>query len=145
MLIVLAILLPAIGVGAVFLKRRHDRKMDQIRGGFNAGITERAGPMKDPAANQSGSLAAGGISASGRNTPTRTRDAFMPYGYGYSRSESRIGSQSNIHPAERGMTPHNDAEKGEASGAAKKKSKNKVLVRERDVEDEIQNEKDNRF
>ncbi|EME38192.1 hypothetical protein DOTSEDRAFT_92651 [Dothistroma septosporum NZE10] len=148
MLIVLAILLPVIGFGAVWLKNRHERKMDQIRGGFNAGITERTGPMKDPGANQSGSVAAGGFSGSGRNTPTRTRDAFMPYGYGYSRSESRLESQSNVHPAERGMTPHNDMEKGGPSGAAtpsNKKSKNKVLVRERDVQEEVHDEKDNRF
>ena len=46
MLIVLVIAFPLIAWGAVVLKRRHDRKQDQITGGFNEGITTRP-PMSD--------------------------------------------------------------------------------------------------
>lgn len=149
MLIVLVICLPLLALLAVWLKRRHDRKQDQISSGFNAGITHRSpGPMSDPKLNASGGAGSVAMDGSGRNSPARTRDAFMPYGYGYNRSESRLGSKQAVYddrrsPLARGETP-GDPEKEGGMGAAetpgKKKSK-RVLVRERSAEDSIQSEK----
>lgn len=100
----LAIALIVLGFGGRWLKRRHDRKKDQITGGFNSGITTRSAPMTNDKANASVGVLEPG---SGRNTPSRSRDAFMPYGYGYARSESQIGPT-------RGGTPANEMEKGNA-------------------------------
>jgi hypothetical protein len=100
MLIILAIAFPTIAAVAVWAKRRHDRKRDQITEGFNAGITTRQPPMghlddRSRAAG-GGPVAAAAMEGSGRDTPTRTRDAFMPYGYGYSHSESQLGSKGAV-------------------------------------------------
>ncbi|KAF2159926.1 hypothetical protein M409DRAFT_29535 [Zasmidium cellare ATCC 36951] len=149
MLIVLVICLPLLAFLAVCLKRRYDRKQDQINGGFNEGITQRApGPMSDPHLNASGGAGSAAIDGSGRNSPARTRDAFMPYGYGYNRSESRLGSKQAVYddrrsPLARGETPldpEKEAGMDTAETPGKKKSK-RVLVRERSVEDGIQSEK----
>ncbi|KAH9842148.1 integral membrane protein [Teratosphaeria destructans] len=160
MLIVLAIGLSSMAVLAVYIKRRYDRKADQIRQGFNAGITTRSAP---PAPSRRGADGAGDSSflsttqmsgagtfesGSGRNTPARTRDAFMPYGYGYTRSESRLTSRADMDarrsPLARGGTPVVDLEK-EIDGAAApdggistdstqgKSGKRRILVRERSM------------
>jgi high-affinity Fe2+/Pb2+ permease len=52
MVIILAIAFPLIAWGAVWLKRRHDRKQDQINTGFNAGITGRGTDMTDHNVNK---------------------------------------------------------------------------------------------
>ncbi|CZT22958.1 uncharacterized protein RCC_08666 [Ramularia collo-cygni] len=98
MVIVLAIGLSLFAWLAVWLKRRHDRKQDAITGGFNAGITERSAPDGGYAEkNASGTLTgASPVIGSGRNSPARTREAFMPYGYGYAKSESRLGSSQGV-------------------------------------------------
>ncbi|KAK4500544.1 hypothetical protein PRZ48_008733 [Zasmidium cellare] len=148
MLIVLVICLPLIAWLALWLKRRHDRKQDQMNGGFNQGITQRApGPMSDPHMNMSGGAGSAAIDGSGRNSPARTRDAFMPYGYGYNHSESRLGSKQAVYddrrsPLARGETP-GDPEKDaiEAAETPGKKKSKRVLVRERSLEDGIQSEK----
>lgn len=151
MLIVLAIVLPAIGLLAHWFKRRHDRKRDQITSGFNDGITSRSGPMAKPDANNSGVAGSGIVEGSGRNSPARTRDAFMPYGYGYSRSESRLESQQAFHDDRRSPLAHAetpDAEKEAAMGSAEtpqtqasKRRSRRVLVRERSAQDSIEPEK----
>lgn len=147
MVIVLAILLPLLAWLAIWLKRRHDRKRDQIGGGFNEGITHRTAPMSDPNFNNSG-VAGSGIDGSGRNSPARTRDAFMPYGYGYNRSESRLGSKQAMHddrrsPLARGDTPMDpEKEAGMRAETPGKKKSRRVLVRERSGgEDSIETEK----
>lgn len=132
MLIILAIAFPLIAWGAIVLKRRHDRKRDQITGGFNAGVSERT--VNDSRLEVS---AANTFDGSGRNSPARTRDAFMPYGYGYSRSASRNASQTavneaNRHPLSRGQTPMGDMEKD--IGTSPPKGKKKILVREKSNE-----------
>lgn len=123
MVIVLAIGLTALGVGGTWLKRRHDRKQDQITSGFNAGITQRSAGPPIAAAGTAGnpndsSMMTG--SASGRDSPARTRSAFMPYGYGYARSESRLASRQDVDGrGTRGTTPMGEREKdvgGEAVG-----------------------------
>ena len=114
----------SVGVGGRYWKKRHDRKRDAIRGGFNQGITTRnAGPADDP--NQSGVLEPAG----GRDSPMRTRENFMPYGYGYTRSESRLGSHGDS--LARGATPVNELEKGGAEEGTPRKKSRRVLVRER--------------
>ncbi|KAF2206542.1 hypothetical protein CERZMDRAFT_52884 [Cercospora zeae-maydis SCOH1-5] len=133
MLIVMVIAFPLIAWGAVCLKRRHDRKQDQIMGGFNAGITTRP-PMSDVNMDRSTAsipVAAAGPSGSGRNSPQRTREAFMPAGYGYSRSSSRNGSRQGVHPLARGDTPADIVERG-PNDAATGKGK-RVMVREESV------------
>ncbi|PPJ52270.1 hypothetical protein CBER1_10267 [Cercospora berteroae] len=150
MLVVLVIAFPLIAWGAVVLKRRHDRKQDQINGGFNEGITTRP-PMSDNNMNSSWSaknreqkliqswhrstasipMAAAGPSGSGRNSPQRTREAFMPAGYGYSRSSSRNDSRQGVHPLARGETPADIVERGpNDAGSGKGK---RVMVREKSV------------
>lgn len=152
MVIVLAIGLTALALIGLWLKRRHDRKRDQISGGFNAGITERSAPMSNPSLNASGMAAAAGTDRP--NSPARTREAFMPFGYGYSRSESRLGSNHGAHddrpprsPLARGETPMGEMEKdagmdtlGPEDAAPGKKSR-RVLVRERSTQDSIETEK----
>ncbi|USW58126.1 hypothetical protein Slin15195_G114450 [Septoria linicola] len=134
MLIILAIAFPLIAWGAIWLKRRHDRKQDQVTSGFNAGITERQPPMSDKDLNRSTTsipASGAGISGSGRNSPQRTRDAYMPYGYGYSRSDSRNSGRQGVHPLARGETPVEMVERGPhdpASGKGKR-----VLVREKSL------------
>ncbi|KAM3415091.1 hypothetical protein BST61_g10224 [Cercospora zeina] len=133
MLIILVIAFPLIAWGAVCLKRRHDREQDQITGGFNAGITTRP-PMSDVNMNRSTAsipVAAAGPSGSGRNSPQRTREAFMPAGYGYSRSSSRNEPRQGVHPLARGETPGDFVERGPndlATGKGKR-----VMVREESV------------
>lgn len=130
MVIVVAVGLLILGFGGRWLKKRHDRKKDRISSGFNSGVTTRGTPM------------GGGTNAAyasdpngGRNSPSRTREAFMPYGYGYTRSESRLGSYSNIDrssPLARGATPVNDLEKaGAASPEQQNQKSRRVKVRER--------------
>lgn len=95
--------------------------------------------MSNPNLNGSGPVA---LEGSGRNSPARTRDAFMPYGYAYSRSESRLGSKQAVNeqrgsPLARGDTDLEKEAAGAAAGtleAGKKRSK-RVLVRERGVEE----------
>ena len=133
----------AAGIG-VWLKRRHQRKQDQIRGVFNAGITERAPPMsKNDGQNTHGAIAPTAEAAvSGSSSPARTREAFMPYGYAYSRSENHVGSQpmaSDEHrsPLSRGGTTAEEMEKGSvrpASSGPGNKGK-RAIVRERGVDD----------
>ncbi|EME80510.1 uncharacterized protein MYCFIDRAFT_86910 [Pseudocercospora fijiensis CIRAD86] len=129
MLIVLAILLPLLGWGAHYLKRRHDRKVDRMSGGFNAGITERAAPMSKEGFNDSdmvAAAAAAAASSSGRpGSPARTRDQFMPYGYGYTHSDSRTG-------VARGGTPDVEKERGPAESP---RNPRRVLVREKSATD----------
>ncbi|KAK4539603.1 hypothetical protein LTR36_010539 [Oleoguttula mirabilis] len=160
MLIVMFIGLLLLALIAVLLKRRYDRKADQPREGFNAGITTRSTPMKDISkggggrAGEAGAgdttymsnttdsqLAAGTLEAgSGRNTPTRTREAFMPYGYNYARSESRLASHGDIAGRKspmpvRGGTPIGELEKeagmGRGGAETPEKRQRRVLVRER--------------
>jgi len=154
MLIVLAIGLTILGLGGRWLKKRHDRKRDRISGGFNEGITTRQPESQPPMSSNAnindtsmvGAGAGGGDldGANGRNSPSRTREAFMPYGYGYTRSESRLASQGGMDrggsPLARGGTPVNELEKqseGQAEtpeGAPRKKSR-RVMVRERSAEE----------
>ncbi|EMC90822.1 hypothetical protein BAUCODRAFT_80748 [Baudoinia panamericana UAMH 10762] len=159
MLIVLFVSFILIAIVAVLLKRRHDRKQDRIREGFNAGITSRTTPMititaQDGAAGDSTfmsgaqPIAGGGWEAGGgRNSPARTREVFMPYGYSYTRSESRLGSRGDLDgrksPVPRGMAPVEDLEKEVGIGAANAdtprsvrsaKKGRRVMVRERSVE-----------
>lgn len=104
MVIVLAIGLSLLAWLFIWLKRRHDRKLDKVTGGFNTGITEQsagagaAGPLGGVLAEKNGSGTVGTTPSiverggSGRNSPAqRSREAFMPYGYGYTNSESRVG------------------------------------------------------
>ncbi|OQN96265.1 hypothetical protein B0A48_17827 [Cryoendolithus antarcticus] len=92
--------------------------------------------------------AAGAVGGSGRHTPTRTRDAFMPYGYGYARSESRPASQSYVDQSDtiafvgesgrggeggRGGGESGYAAETTETGGSEKKGKGRVLVRERDA------------
>ncbi|KAI6914712.1 hypothetical protein KC318_g4355 [Hortaea werneckii] len=173
MLIVLFIGLLIIGLVAGWLKRRHDRKRDQIRGGFNEGITSRPvhhhhgdgrekagmGYAAGNAANNSSFLGMNGSShimtapqatglepGSGRNSPARTHEAFMPYGYGYTRSESRLGSTTDVDqsgasgtrsPLPKKETPTAGMERGEkgaAGGGSRPKGQRRVLVRERSTQ-----------
>lgn len=143
MVIVVAVGLLILGFGGRWLKKRHDRKQDRMSEGFNAGITTRAPPMATNDVNDSRVVpAVDNDPTGGRNSPLRTRDAFMPYGYGYTRSESRLGSTNNNNdrgsPLARGATPVNELEKNAgavpntdtpASGFRKKARR--VLVRER--------------
>jgi hypothetical protein len=150
MIIVIAVGLIVLGFVGRWLKRRHDRKQDQIREGFNSGITARSasGPLPDVAQHgndssfMSGGGAAGQESGSGRDSPARTREAFMPYGYGYTRSESRLAGQEHAgnSPLVRGGTPMDEMEKAAGLGAhAETPSSNprsksrRVLVRERSM------------
>ncbi|KAK3109564.1 hypothetical protein LTR53_017052 [Teratosphaeriaceae sp. CCFEE 6253] len=150
MLIVLFVALLLLALVAVWLKRRHDRKADQIREGFNTGITNRSAPMTVPSAHDGAhdasvsQIMSGGLEAgSGRDTPARTRDGLMPYGYS-SRSESRLGSRGHDiggrkSPLARGGTPVGELEKDAGmdimpDGAPPPKKTRRVLVRERSVE-----------
>ncbi|KAI6804176.1 hypothetical protein KC327_g16669 [Hortaea werneckii] len=173
MIIVLFIGLLIIGLIAGWLKHRHDRKRDQIRGGFNEGITSRPvhhhhghgqekaamGYAAGNAANNSSLLsmndssqvmaappATGLEPGSGRNSPARTREAFMPYGYGYTRSESRLGSRTDVDesgatgqrsPLPKEETPTAEMERGEkgaAGGGTRPKGQRRVLVGERSMQ-----------
>lgn len=163
MLIVLAIALSIIAILATWLKKRHDRKRDNPNTSFNEGITTRSAPYppgeKDDGAPQPPAPEFN-ASANGRNSPVRTREAFMPYGYNYTRSESRFGSGSedaiekipppvvtagplasgSSSPLARGATPVNELEKGGQEGTPTptgKIKRKKVLVRERSVEDDL--------
>lgn len=112
MVIVLAIALLTLGFVGRWAKKRHDRKRDQIREGFNSGITSRGannGFDNDKLAPPSNTR------AGATDSPARTRDAFMPYGYGYSRGA-------------RGDSP--EIEQGGRFGSAKGKLKG-VFVREK--------------
>lgn len=129
MLIVLAIVLPLLGAGAHWLKARHDRKVDRMSGGFNAGITERAAPMSKEGFNDSDMVAAAAAHKmeSGRpGSPARTRDQFMPYGYGYTHSDASHATVA------RGGTP--DVEKDRAFAEAPRNLK-RVMVREKSTTD----------
>lgn len=145
---------------AVLLKRRHDRKLDKPREGFNAGITTRSTPMTAVDRSARGARGATGDGAadasyvsrsettlepgSGRDGPARTRDAFMPYGYAYARSESRLGSRTDVaarrSPMPRGGTPVGELEKeagimrAETPESAPAKRQKRVLIRERSVQ-----------
>ncbi|KAK5675350.1 hypothetical protein LTS10_012117 [Elasticomyces elasticus] len=162
MLIVLFVCLILLAILATWLKRRHDRKADQIKEGFNTGITTRSTPMAaalpptDGTADStymsggastsqmmSGAAGMEGLSGSGRNSPARTREAFMPYGFQYTRSESRLGSRvddigGRKSPLARGGTPVGELEKevgmANVDGAPRPKKSRRVLVRERSVE-----------
>ncbi|KAK5114021.1 hypothetical protein LTR85_010327 [Meristemomyces frigidus] len=162
MLIVMFVGLLLLALAAVLLKRRYDRKADQPREGFNAGITTRSTPMTEMksggrggggagdstymsnTSNSQAMMAAGALLAhgSGRNSPARTREAFMPYGYGYARSESRLASHGDMSGrkspmAGRGGTPVREMEKevrvgtGDAETPESGKRPRRVLVRER--------------
>lgn len=133
MVIVVGVGLLILGFGGRWLKKRHDRKKDRMSASFNAGITTRGTPMAASNVNDSHISAADG---SGRNSPSRTRDAFMPYGYGYTRSESRLGSYNNTDrgsPLARGGTPSGDLEKadGTVSSTPENPKSKRVKVRER--------------
>lgn len=167
MVIVLAIAFSLLAILATWLKRRHDRKRDDPNTSFNEGITTRTAPSnpnlgtseKTDAMTAPIPPAAPGLSpsASGRNSPIRTRDAFMPYGYNYTRSESRLASGASASqdaieavpppnmaahdrssPLARGGTPVGELEKGGVEGTPTGQFKRKkVLVRERSVEDDV--------
>lgn len=84
-------------------------------------------------------MVAGGMDGgSGRNSPARTREAFMPYGYGYTKSESRLASHEQgidritPSPLGRGGTPVGEMEKGEMPPDSAARQGKKTLVRERD-------------
>jgi hypothetical protein len=174
MVIVLAIALSIIAILATWLKKRHDRKRDLPNTSFNEGITTRTAPT-DPALTEKAAApdrsvvpaapAFNSSSPSGRDSPARTREAFMPYGYNYTRSETRLasGSEDAIekvpppppagvgqHPSDRssplarGGTPVGELERGGIEGTptptAQIKRK-KVLVRERSAEDDLGNER----
>jgi len=132
MVIVVAAGLLILGFGGRWLKKRHDRKQDRMSESFNAGITTRSTPMA--AHNVNDSQISGPVDADGRNSTSRSRDAFMPYGYGYTRSESRLGSY-NSSPLARGTTPVNDLEKAGGMSSVTPEDPNKksrrVKVRER--------------
>lgn len=143
MLIVLVVGLSALAAGGVWLKRRHNRKKDQITSGFNEGITTRSTPGLAGSSNPNDSsfmAAGGGTTTDGRNTPTRTREAFMPYGYGYARSESRLGSRGEVDGRQtpgrgtRGTTPMGEMEEkagGDGAGNEQGSRRKRVNVRER--------------
>ena len=141
MIIVIALGLGAAGAIGVWLKRRHQRKQDQIRGGFNAGITERAQPMsQNKGLDSPGAFAPTAAAASGSNSPARTRDAFMPYGYGYSRSESHVAPQADDRrsPMTRGGSPYEDLDR-EASRpmmADRERNSKKAVAHERSLGEE---------
>ena len=146
MIIVLFFGLLTLALVGRWLKKRHDRKQDTIREGFNAGITSRGQPMTTNNAHDSTVMSTSELEpGSGRNTPTRTREAFMPYGYGYARSESRLASHNNqdrSSPLARGSTPINELEKEVGMGgrvetpdSAPKKKSRRVLVREKSAKD----------
>ena len=141
MLIVIAFGLLAIALLGLWWKKRHQRKQDQIREGFNSGITTRGAPMQASNPNESSIMSGPGMTetpGSGRDSPVRTREAFMPYGHGYARSESRLASYNTngrSSPLARGGTPVNELEKanhGETAESAPSRNKlRRVLVRER--------------
>lgn len=157
MVIVIVVGLVLLSIVGVFLKRRHDRKADRIRGGFNEGITTRSAPMSvvsgvGDAAPESRHIGDTQIPAAGpseqiggRDSPVRTREAFMPYGYAYTRSESRLASRTDVagrsSPLARGGTPMGELEKDAGMGplnaatpdSHKAKQPRRVLVRERSV------------
>ncbi|KAK1074937.1 hypothetical protein LTR12_006342 [Friedmanniomyces endolithicus] len=150
MLIVLFAALLLLALLATCLKRRHDRKADQIREGFNTGITTRStgtAPMSVVPASANtttADMSAIGPSGSGRNSPARTREAFMPYGYAYTRSESRLAAaergdvgQGRRSPLARGGTSVGELEKEVgfqgSEGVPRGKKTRRVLVRERSV------------
>lgn len=168
MVIVLAIALSVIAILATWLKKRHDRKRDLPNTSFNEGITTRTAPtdptLTEKAAASSRTIPLGGAafssSPSGRNSPARTREAFMPYGYNYTRSESRLasGSEDAIEkvppppvgagpntsdgssPLARGGTPVGDLERGGIEGTSTPTGqikRKKVLVREKSAEDDL--------
>ena len=175
MVIVLAIALAIIAVLATWLKKRHDRKRDEPNTSFNEGITTRTAPS-DPKLGQAEKPEASGamppvapaynISPNGRNSPIRTREAFMPYGYNYTRSESRLASGASASddaieqvqppppvvaagllesgrssPLARGSTPVGELEKGGIEGTPTTTGhvkRKKVLVRERSVEEDAE-------
>lgn len=175
MVIVLAIALAAIAILATWLKKRHYRKRDEPNTSFNEGITTRAAPS-DPKLGQAEKPEGSGsvppvaptynISPNGRNSPIRTREAFMPYGYNYTRSESRLASGASASedaieqvpppppvtaagplasgrssPRARGGTPVGELEKGGIEGTPTptgQSKRKKVLVRERSVEDDTE-------
>ena len=157
MIIVLAVGLTLLGLGGRWWKRRHDRKRDALTSSFNAGITTRsAPPPPPPAAAMSqthtpepvvyGNIRDGEASGSA-SSPARTREAYMPYGYGYtrseSRSESRVGGEGGgfgqgrtASPLARGATPMGEMERGEmAEPGDAGRGKRRVLVREREREE----------
>lgn len=120
----------------IWLKRRHERKEDAAPAAFNAGITTRTTPMA------STTQAVAMDPSSGRDSPARTRDAFMPYGYGYARSESRLGSRTNVadsHLAKGSplatTTTITDPEKDTGTPVGKKK---RIYVRERSMTDDLE-------
>lgn len=115
MIIVIALGLSILGFGGRWLKKRYDRKHDQTRTGFNAGITSRSAEVSDEKVVPSSSGAAAFEAGSMTGSPARTREAFMPYGYGYKRSESRNGTGEE-GTLTRGGTPFEELEKGEAAG-----------------------------
>lgn len=97
MVIVLAVGFSLLAWLLTWLKRRHERKQDRIpSGGFNAGITERSPPMEHKNLSSTVVPLHGGGGRS--DSPARTREAFMPYGYGYARSETRVGSSRGGSP-----------------------------------------------
>lgn len=145
MLIVLFIGLLGLALLAIWLKKRHERKQDQIKSSFNEGITTRSAPatldspMKQVEPTVSGPYAqSGSVLESGRNSPARTRDAFMPYGYGYARSESRLGNNLPEDAIQRAgsslaKTQVPEEEGGAANKSAEAGKRRRVLVRERSV------------
>jgi hypothetical protein len=170
MVIVLAIALSIIAILATWLKKRHDRKRDLPNTSFNEGITTRSAPT-DPALTEKAAASSRNVapaaaafsssSPSGRNSPARTREAFMPYGYNYTRSESRLASGSEdaiervpppppagarphesdrASPLARGGTPVGELERGGIEGTPTPTGqikRKKVLVRERSAEDDV--------
>jgi hypothetical protein len=169
MVIVLAIALSIIAVLATWLKKRHYRKRDEPNTSFNEGITTRTAPSEPKLGHTEKPEASGSLppvapafnaSPNGRNSPIRTRDAFMPYGYNYTRSESRLASGASASddaiehvqppppivaagrssPLARGGTPVGDLERGGIEGTPTptgQVKRKKVLVRERSVEDDV--------
>jgi hypothetical protein len=138
MLIVLAICLPLLAVLATWLKRRHDRKRDRMYGGFNAGITERSAPMTQNSPKLGGEpsrAGSGAVTAEGSRSasPTRTRESFMPYGYGYTRSDSRVTSQrQDTRAATSSPLAQGVESSAEMSETNANKGKQRVRVRERE-------------
>lgn len=111
MVIVLVVALSLLGFGARWIKKRYDRKHDQNLKPFNAGVTTRSVAVTDDKFDNSLSSAATFVQSSNVDSPARTREAFMPYGYGYTRSESRNGGGAEDSTL-RGGTPYEEMEKG---------------------------------
>ena len=135
MMIVLFVGLLGLALLGLWLKKRHHRKRDRINGSFNQGITTRAidPPMSVAHPGDSVSVinaSSVGLDGTRPQSPVRTREAFMPYGYGYTRSDTRLtGSVASnrggtASPLAHGMSVDDESTVGRATPK-------RVMVREK--------------